>query len=321
MDKKIPELPVYFASIHNQRIPFQVHLTHPDMTDALFFELKTRNVPVFAHSERLVVTPLLDFVPLWSATTWLNPEFVPVTSVSSAVKALRTLNRDWGLFSIAQHRRARLIQEQLPQKRAGLLPFPNVLPKNPCGCWTPLDESMLLVSSKTTSPFPNGLPHFDEDHRNPPSRAYLKLWEFFTRYPELTPQEGMTVLDMGASPGGWTWALTQLGCRVISVDKAPLHPSLSRHPLVEIRQESAFGLRPQHVGDVDMFFSDIVCYPERLYELVTRFLESGHVSRFVCSVKFQGETDYAMIEKFLSIPGSEIVHLFQNGHEITWFRR
>eukprot|EP00854_Cymbomonas_tetramitiformis_P009039 gene9039-10710_t len=40
------------------------------------------------------------------------------------------------------------------------------------------------------------------------------------RYKPITPQQ--LVLDIGAAPGGWTAALSELGARVISVDPAPL---------------------------------------------------------------------------------------------------
>ena len=35
-----------------------------------------------------------------------------------------------------------------------------------------------------------------------------------------------TVFDLGASPGGWTAALRQIGCRVVAVDRSPLSKEL-----------------------------------------------------------------------------------------------
>ena len=63
-------------------------------------------------------------------------------------------------------------------------------------------------------------------------------------------------------------------------------------PGVEWRGESAFALEPASVGPVDWLFSDIVCYPDRLLRLVEHWRASGLVKNFVCTIKFQGETDH-----------------------------
>ena len=117
----------------------------------------------------------------------------------------------------------------------------------------------------------------------PPSRAYLKLWELFTLLDQ-RPGRGDFCLDLGASPGGWTWVLQRLGAQVLSVDKAPLDPSVARLPNVEERHESAFALEPRSVGRVDWLFSDVICYPTRLLALVKKWLEAGTVRRFACTI-------------------------------------
>jgi len=109
------------------------------------------------------------------------------------------------------------------------------------------------------------------NRRGPPSRAYLKLWEALTVF-GCRPEPGETCLDLGASPGGWSWALQGMGAHVVSVDKAPLAPEIARLPGIEHRQESAFALDPRVIGPVDWVFSDVVCYPERLLALVERWL-------------------------------------------------
>ena len=88
---------------------------------------------------------------------------------------------------------------------------------------------------------------------------------------------------------------------------------------IEFRQESAFGLDPKNFGELEWFCSDIICYPERLLNLVKRFMDSGKVKNFVCTIKYQSETDWENTLKFLEIPDSRIVHLHHNKHEVTWF--
>lgn len=151
----------------------------------------------------------------------------------------------------------------------------------------------------------------------PPNRAYLKLWDAFTRL-GVAPGPGELCLDLGACPGGWSWVIAGLGAKVISVDKAPLDPRIAAMPLVTSRQESAFGLDPLTVGPVDWLFSDIICYPQRLLSLVNRWREAGLARNFVCTLKFQGETDHAAAAAFAAIPNSRVFHLFHNKHELTW---
>ena len=114
--------------------------------------------------------------------------------------------------------------------------------------------------------------------------------------------------------------LQTLGARVLSVDKAPLEARVAALPGIEFREASAFGLDPRTVGPVDWLFSDVVCYPKRLLALVQRWLAAGNARRFVCTIKFQGETDFAILREFAAIPGSRLLHLHHNKRELTWVR-
>jgi 23S rRNA (cytidine2498-2'-O)-methyltransferase len=51
---------------------------------------------------------------------------------------------------------------------------------------------------------------------------------------------------------------------------------------------------------------------------VERWLESGLVRNFVCTLKFQGATDHAAARRFAAIPGARLMHLHHNKHELTW---
>jgi len=102
---------------------------------------------------------------------------------------------------------------------------------------------------------------------------------------------------------------------VLAVDKAPLAPRIAKLPGVEFRSESAFGLKPE---PVDWLFSDVICYPSRLLELAQRWLPMAR--NMVCTVKFQEKTDHAVVREFATIPGSQLLHLHHNRHELTWYR-
>jgi 23S rRNA (cytidine2498-2'-O)-methyltransferase len=250
---------------------------------------------------------------------WRDPQRISISSIGDAAKKLRAIQRNWALYSFDHHRRAALIAAELPKVSAKPLAFGTPAPKAPLGSWTLLQKDLLLAAPHCSSPFPNGEVAFVEDRQAPPSRAYLKLWELFTLI-EQRPKPGELCLDLGASPGGWSWVLAGLGARVLSVDKAPLDPRIAALPGIEYRKESAFALDPRTVGRADWLFSDVVCYPKRLYTLVQKWLAVGTVRRFVCTIKFQGETDCATARQFAAIPGSRLLHLHHNKHELTWVR-
>ena len=254
----------------------------------------------------------------WAANVWHDATFMEIASIGDAANKLRAIQRNWALYSFDHHRRAALIAERLPKVSAKPLAFGDPLPTAPLGSWTLVDQNMLLAAPLCSSAFPNGEAQFIED-RTAPSRAYLKLWELFTLLGE-RPGPGAFCIDLGASPGGWTWVLQRLGARVLSVDKAPLDPAVSRLPHVEELRESAFALDPRSIGPVDWLFSDVICYPKRLLTLVRKWLEAGTARRFACTIKFQGATDFETMREFAAIPGSRLLHLHHNKHELTWVK-
>jgi len=289
------------------------YLAAEGFVDQLEYEIG----PVDAKQGRLLIAAGPPRPAAWAANTWLAPQVIPIASISDGAAKLRAIQRNWAVYAPLLHRRASLIQQQLPTVSAKPLAFGTPPPEAPLGSWTLLDAGTMLAAPHCTSPFPNGEARFVEDRSGPPSRAYLKLWEALTSLGQ-RPQPGELCVDLGASPGGWSWALQQMGARVISVDKAPLAADIARLPGIEQRHDSAFALDPHAVGPVDWVFSDIVCYPARLLRLVERWLAAGTCRNFVCTLKFQGPTDHDSARRFAEIPGSQLRHLFHNKHELTW---
>jgi len=255
----------------------------------------------------------------WAANVWLDPVEIAVASIGDAAAKLRAIQRNWVVYASRLHRRATLIQEQLPHVSARPIAFGMPAPAARLGSWTLLDVQTVLAAAHCTSPFPNGEVHFVEDHEGPPSRAYLKLWEALTLIGR-HPGPGQVCVDLGSSPGGWSWVLERLGAQVISVDKAPLAPAIAALPGIEHRQQSAFALDPHALGAIDWLFCDVVCYPARLLGLVERWLAAGTCRNFVCTIKFQAATDHETARRFAAIPGTTLRHLFHNKHELTWIR-
>ncbi|MHC1701125.1 MAG: SAM-dependent methyltransferase [Humidesulfovibrio sp.] len=257
----------------------------------------------------------------WAQNTWLDARLVPAPSIGQAAKALRDIQRNWWPHPVRLARRSALITDKLPKVSARPQVFGEPAPTAPLGSWTLWDEGWLIAASACSSPFPDGQPQFVEDRESAPSRAYLKLWETFTLL-GAAPRTGELCLDLGSSPGGWTWVLASLGARVFSVDKAPLEARISAMKNVDHCLGSGFGLEPLVAATpdnpVDWLFSDMACYPERLLGLIQRWLEAGTCRNFVCTLKFQAETDHETARAFAAIPGSRLMHLAHNKHELTW---
>lgn len=280
-------------------------------------ELARRGVAIRGTHGRLLISDAPAVPAAWAANVWRDCVELPVASIGTAARSLRGIQRNWAMYAPLHHRRAALIQEKLPHVSARPMVFPAAAPTAPLGSWTLLAPDRLLAAASCSSPFANGEVELVEDRTGPPSRAYLKLWEALIRL-RRRPGPGERCLDLGASPGGWTWVLARLGANVVAVDKAPLESRVAAMPGVEWRGESAFALDPAAVGAVDWLFCDVICYPARLLRLVERWRATGQVRNFVCTIKFQGETDHDTADAFAAIPGAIVTHLHHNKHELTF---
>lgn len=289
-----------------------VSIAHSKFTQELEHELLNH----FIKLENLYIqkeTP--EKSPLFAQVSGLG-EILDYTSVSHAVKLLKEKGKLWATYSPGQHRRSQLILDSLPKIKTENLAFLQKPKSRDLGFFSLLPDSKILIVPSTGSPFPLGEVNFQENKTDPPSRAYLKLWELFTLHLP-PPDKGSRVLDFGSCPGGWTWVLQTLGCHVVSVDKAPLDERVQKLPNVEFIKTDAFKLDPKKVGPLDYFFSDIICYPPDLLDLVKSWKNSGMCSKFICTIKFQGETDFETLKKFEDELGAKIIHLFHNKHEVT----
>ena len=264
--------------------------------------------------------------PYWAKTVMTEPFFLHFETISEAAGHLKNIQRNWAPYQFTCFRRAQLIQDKLPYINLRDRKFPVEIPASPIGLYTLIDEHNLIASAKTTSFLPAGTLRFIEDHENPPSRAYLKIQESLTMANLLNntplPNEKSLCFEAGACPGGWTWVLAGLGAKVFAVDRAELTPSLMQNPRIKFLTHDAFTLKPQEIseqfGEVDWIFSDVICYPERLLEWIFKWLDYNENLNMICTIKMQGEIDWALIQKFADIPQSHILHLNYNKHELTW---
>ncbi|CAN5519004.1 SAM-dependent methyltransferase [soil metagenome] len=264
---------------------------------------------------------------IWPRDTWVEAEVFEFESISKAVARLRELSKlPWRHVSLASHRRGELIEQAFSSKtkilkmQAGKVAWPEnnarsrsqpsfalIGPNKLVACLAPSDEA------------PGGAWNFDEDREGPPSRAYLKLWEWGWRTSVL-PAVGETAFDLGASPGGWTWVLAQAGLNVRAFDRAPLDLKLPKKisDRIHFSKGDAFQVVPQNSPATDWVFCDVIAEPHRTVELIESWIPTK--AGLVFTIKFKGETDFASTDRLQKIPGAHVRHLDVNKHEVTFWR-
>src|SRR5207253_3193395 len=103
--------------------------------------------------------------------------------------------------------------------------------------------------SGNSSHWPMGIPRL-RFPASAPSRSTLKLAEALQHW--LTPDqeadllhEGVTAVDLGAAPGGWTWQLVRRGVHVTAIHNGRLDPGLLATGLVDHIRADGFSYRPR----------------------------------------------------------------------------
>jgi 23S rRNA (cytidine2498-2'-O)-methyltransferase len=168
--------------------------------------------------------------------------------------------------------------------------------------------------------FPGGVvsPPLD---REAPSRAYLKLLEAEARLGcAISARE--TCVDLGASPGGWTYVAAKRGARVTAVDRSELREDLMRHRAVRFQRGDAFRYEPD--TPVDWLICDVIAAAERSVELLLRWLERGLCRRFVVTIKLaEGDARGALARLKRELPQHAepyfVLRLCHNKKEISAF--
>lgn len=143
------------------------------------------------------------------------------------------------------------------------------------------------------SAFPEGAVPVAVD-KGAPSRAFAKLVEAEQRLGHVIGK-GETCVDLGASPGSWSYVAIHRGARVIAVDRAELRTDLMRDPKLHFHCGDAFKFRTE--ARVDWLLCDVIATPQRSMDLLLEWLREGRMKSFVVSLKFIGSTEYRLIDQ------------------------
>ena len=170
--------------------------------------------------------------------------------------------------------------------------------------WMDSSTVFLGVSdTRNSSPWPGGILRL-KFPKAAPSRSTLKLEEAFHYFipadewdERLAP--GMTGVDLGAAPGGWTWQLVNRSMMVTAVDNGPMQKELMETAQVDHRMEDAFTFQP--AKQVDWMVCDIVDKPARSAELMARWLANEWCRETIFNLKLPMKQRWVAVQDALAM--------------------
>ncbi len=235
-----------------------------------------------------------------------------------AGRELRALCRALNAALIARMKREKLIDRASPWRlHVALL--------------SPTRALVAATHVERSAPWPGGIPRL-RFPREAPSRSTLKLEEAFLTLLDASEREawlkpGMTAVDLGAAPGGWTWQLVQRSIHVSAVDNGPMDHALMQSGLVEHRREDGFRFRPGK--PVDWLVCDMVEQPRRVAARIGLWLREGWCRQAVFNLKLPMKKRYEEVRLCLDRVRGEAAQpldlrarqLYHDREEITVFAR
>ncbi len=167
------------------------------------------------------------------------------------------------------------------------------------------DHAMVGYSySNNNSPFPLGIPRlrFPSDA---PSRSTLKLEEAFHVFVpadqwDVRLTSGLNAVDLGASPGGWTYQLVRRGMMVTAVDNGPMDPALMETGQVKHMRDDGFRYRPSRKNTY-WLVCDMVEKPARITHLVASWFREGLCCEAIFNLKLPMKRRYQEVEHNLDM--------------------
>jgi 23S rRNA (cytidine2498-2'-O)-methyltransferase len=137
-----------------------------------------------------------------------------------------------------------------------------------------------------------------------PSRSTVKLAEALLEFFDEREREkrfapGMTAVDLGAAPGGWTWQLVQRHMHVTAVDNGAIDPALLESGQVKHRRDDGFHYRPPE--PVDWMVCDMVESPSRIARLAARWVAEGWCTASIFNLKLPMKKRWEEVERCRAI--------------------
>jgi 23S rRNA (cytidine2498-2'-O)-methyltransferase len=160
-----------------------------------------------------------------------------------------------------------------------------------------------VSNAANSSRWPMGIPRLRMP-RAAPSRSTLKLAEALDEFLDekerasrLAP--GMTAVDLGASPGGWTWQLVQRGLMVTAVDNGAMDPALLETGQVKHRRDDGFHFTPAQ--PVDWMVCDMVESPSRIARLAAGWIAQEWCRESIFNLKLPMKKRWEEVQRCRAI--------------------
>ena len=164
-----------------------------------------------------------------------------------------------------------------------------------------------------------------------PSRSTLKMEEAIHWF--LSPEQqtvlisnGMTVVDLGAAPGGWTWQFVKRDCLVTAIDNGPMNDELMRTGMVEHLRTDAFTYAPKK--KIDWLVCDMAERPLHVSRLISRWFTNKQCKHAIFNLKLPMKKRLASVHECIDLLHQNLTeanikhtiqakHLYHDREEIT----
>jgi 23S rRNA (cytidine2498-2'-O)-methyltransferase len=165
-----------------------------------------------------------------------------------------------------------------------------------------------VTDTHNSSAWPMGIPRLKAVY-GAPSRSAQKLAEALQVF--LTQEErderlheGITGVDLGAAPGGWTWVLVRHGLQVTAIDNGKLAPNLMETGQVEHLRADGLSWRPRR--PVHWLVCDMVEKPARIAALMADWMAEAHCSEIIFNLKLPMKKRYEELELCRGLIGERL---------------
>jgi len=219
-------------------------------------------------------------------------------------KRRRSLLRSWQKDPVITQSGEAIVQAVLTGPDAGFVSA------------TPMTQGLRAILSNHIAGY---IPHAED--KAAPSRAFAKVIEAELRLGHQIGR-GQTCVDLGASPGSWSYVAIQRGAHVIAIDRSPLRDDLMRSPRLKFIQADAFKFKPE--TPVDWLICDIIAAPQRSIDLLLEWLREKQMRRFIVTLKFKGADEYHLMDQLKQeapplCADFRLTRLCANKNEVTAF--
>ncbi len=188
-----------------------------------------------------------------------------------------------------------------------------------------------LSYPENNSPLENGIMRLKFPNEAP-SRSTLKLEEAFLQFIPKAEWDkrlggGLNAVDLGSSPGGWTYQLVKRSMMVTAIDNGPMAESLMQTGQVKHLTVDGFKFEPQK-KNVYWVVCDMIEQPQRVAERMGDWLINGWCQEAIFNLKLPMKKRYETVTEILAQLEQRLVdadikfrlqvkHLYHDREEVT----